>query len=617
MSDFSDILVRVGADVDPLKKGFNQAGSSVNKFKSEAKAAAAQMAKVGAAAAAAGLAIGAGLVARSMKAVDAQAKLATQLQTTSTSIANLELAADLSGISMQQLSGAAKAMNVRLAEAAGGTGEAVSALGKMGVTTKQLEGMTLDKKIAFLNDAIKNNVDVSERAAVAADLYGARAGAAIATMDSEVIAKASADIERFGLAISDVDAAKIEAANDAMTLAKKSTTGFAQSIAVQLAPVIGGLADRFTEVRGETSMLQDVSEKTFGFMLKAVGFVSDAIRGIQVITKGIELAFWGMSSVILEINEQIARSIDDFLIKPITASINALIDGFNKIPGIDINNMVVGDSALTTKLTEMSDEVTAKMKETAGELHDLLMKPLPSTEWEKFVANAQKAGEEAAQAVVTARQEALTVADLPDPKDDPLVTYADKTQDELTAIYARGSRDRVAISEDETAQTVEAQKAFGDQSVGAYSHMFGNISSLMESENRKQFEIGKKAAAGQAIIDTIASAQAAFKSLAGIPIVGPGLGIAAAGAATLAGMMRLQQINSTSFGSKSAPSAGGSSTSTSAAASGQAGVGGGGGGQSLVLEGLDPQQLYTGDQLRGLIDAINEQGSDGQAVVMA
>ena len=139
----------------------------------------------------------------------------------------------------------------------------------------------------------------------------------------------------------------------------------------------------------------------------------------------------------------------------------------------------------------------------------------------------------------------------------------------------------------------------------------------MESENRKQFEIGKKAAAGQAIIDTIASAQAAFKSLAGIPIVGPGLGIAAAGAATLAGMMRLQQINSTSFGSKSAPSAGGSSTSTSAAVSGQAGVGAASGGQTVMLEGLAPESLYSGDQVRGLIDKINEQSSDGKMVQVA
>jgi hypothetical protein len=82
--------------------------------------------------------------------------------------------------------------------------------------------------------------------------------------------------------------------------------------------------------------------------------------------------------------------------------------------------------------------------------------------------------------------------------------------------------------------------------------MFGNLSSLMSSESRNQFEVGKAAAIAQALIDTYAGAQKAFTSLAGIPVVGPVLGVAGAAAAIVAGTMRVSQIQSTQFNPKGA-----------------------------------------------------------------
>lgn len=55
----------------------------------------------------------------------------------------------------------------------------------------------------------------------------------------------------------------------------------------------------------------------------------------------------------------------------------------------------------------------------------------------------------------------------------------------------------------------------------------------------------KGSAAAQALIDTYKSAQAAYASLAGIPIVGPFLGIAAAAAAVIAGLSNVKKILST------------------------------------------------------------------------
>jgi len=121
----------------------------------------------------------------------------------------------------------------------------------------------------------------------------------------------------------------------------------------------------------------------------------------------------------------------------------------------------------------------------------------------------------------------------------------DVTNQHNATLEAMGQahKDRMAvINKEETSQRMQA-----------FSSMFGNLATLMNSHSRKAFEIGKAAATAQAVIDTISSAQKAFTSMAGIPYVGPILGGIAAAAALAAGYMRVQKIQSTQFGAKSVP----------------------------------------------------------------
>jgi hypothetical protein len=67
------------------------------------------------------------------------------------------------------------------------------------------------------------------------------------------------------------------------------------------------------------------------------------------------------------------------------------------------------------------------------------------------------------------------------------------------------------------------------------------------AENRKMFEMAKAAAIASTLAETYVGAQRAFSAMAGIPVVGPALGAAAAGAAVLGGMARVAQIRSQSI----------------------------------------------------------------------
>jgi phage tail tape-measure protein len=85
------------------------------------------------------------------------------------------------------------------------------------------------------------------------------------------------------------------------------------------------------------------------------------------------------------------------------------------------------------------------------------------------------------------------------------------------------------------------------------NRVYFTISSLGESmkaigqHNKKAFEAYKAFAISQTIMDTYSSAVAAFKALAGLPIVGPVLGTAAAAAAIATGMARVSSIRSQQY----------------------------------------------------------------------
>ena len=79
------------------------------------------------------------------------------------------------------------------------------------------------------------------------------------------------------------------------------------------------------------------------------------------------------------------------------------------------------------------------------------------------------------------------------------------------------------------------------------SKVLGDIGEVLAKGNKKQFELGKRFAIAQAVIDSIAGAQKAFTALAGIPIVGPALGFAAATTALAAGFARVHAIRSTQY----------------------------------------------------------------------
>lgn len=88
------------------------------------------------------------------------------------------------------------------------------------------------------------------------------------------------------------------------------------------------------------------------------------------------------------------------------------------------------------------------------------------------------------------------------------------------------------------------------QVASGISKIFGDLASAQDKDTERGFKLWKASAIAQGYVDTFSAAIGAYKSMVGIPVVGPGLAVAAAAAAMAAGIANLNRISATKFEKK-------------------------------------------------------------------
>ena len=143
---------------------------------------------------------------------------------------------------------------------------------------------------------------------------------------------------------------------------------------------------------------------------------------------------------------------------------------------------------------------------------------------------------------------------------DNLIALA-KAQDLATENLVKAKAAAVAkFSEDEAKVEIKWADMSQKEKLGLAKDGLNNMATILGEESAA----GKAAAIASATISTFESAQSSYNSLAGIPIIGPVLGAAAAGAAIVSGMAQVKAITSTklpTLGGKTPPAVSGGSSS--------------------------------------------------------
>lgn len=656
----SDLLVRFGADVEPLKKGARKASRSLGQVKDKVKT----VSKAFVAATTAATALGSVIVKSSVQSAKEVKNLSVAAGLGTKEFQEYAFAAKTAGIEQEKFSDILKDVNDRVGDFLSTGGGPMldffeNIAPKVGVTAEQFKKLNSREALQLYVDSLeKANVSQQEFT------FYMEAMASDATMllpllknNGAAMNALAGEADALGLALSDIDNQNLvdagAAVNKLSGIASRSANIFASELAPIVTAVAKDIEKHFLEAGGSTEeslrKVANAAADTFATVLE------EAARVVGVIEQNPDIAKFGilgyavlgkkgavLGATVGAMAEGIKATLVDMGLKssdaidPINQRLETLQTKMSNIDKAIATMELFGDVP-----PEVMDDFIEKytlMQLEVSELKGQLEEGTPAFQEynEMFDAGTEssisfaEAMQKAAQSIRDARaaqDEGGIVSE-----DDGDSTQDEKLKSQFDAFQQfRENMSRVekdyndidyaAVKANEERKTA-LKKAHWKTALSGASQAFGNLSSLMSSENKKQFEIGKAAAKAQTVIDTYASAQSAYKSLAGIPVVGPALGAAAAGAAVVAGMARLSAINSTSFGGGSInPSAGGSASGIDqggAAIQGQQAGQAGQAGQSstLFVEGLDDDALLTGGFVRNLIGKINEAHADGTKVIL-
>lgn len=450
------------------------------------------------------------------------------------------------------------------------------------------------------------------------------------------------EAKALGIGLSAIDVEKAEMASKSIAKSLAVTEAFGQELTVQLAPIVSKVIDLFEEMAVNAGGASQLISKGISGVIDVVGVFADGLHGVNIIFKGLEIAALGFSAlatnVFAAVTTVIATSVDGWMmmINDAIVNINSAFD--TGIEPLDL----LGDSNAVKGIQKTADDMISVVSTANGELHDLLMEPLPSDQIKNFadaaiaefdrVATAKvavdggnttktKAPKDEASAAAAAAA-ARRVREEDDAILSELINQGNLKAETLTERYAREhqilvdalgndqlTREEFARAEEELDRKVAISK------VSQLGSTLSAMATALTIGGNKNNKIQKKLAIAGAIVSGGAAAVDAYA--AGASVGGPfalitGAAYAAASIATTAGM-----IANIKSGGKA--SAGGGRTPSIQSSGGGGGVSSDGYNKQAssrnISINLQGEGLMSTSQVRELIGQINEATGDGVQLI--
>lgn len=278
-----DLLMKTGSFETDTKR----AEKRLAELKKEAQA-------MGVAVGAAFTAVGAAAVAMvksSIDAMDETVKMAQKVGTSVEAFSALAYAADLSGLSQQELGSAMVKLSKNMGDAADGTGEAAKAFQALGISVKNSDGSlkSADKVLEEIAGKFAGYKDGAEKTALAVALFG-RAGADLIPLlnsGAEGLGKLREEAQQLGVVL-DTDASKAaEAFNDNMTRLGAAVGGVANRAAGELLPALNDVSDMLLAVAKNEAVVDTAS----GIVKAAIGGLVNVFQTLAVVGSDVGFVF--------------------------------------------------------------------------------------------------------------------------------------------------------------------------------------------------------------------------------------------------------------------------------------------------------------------------------------
>ncbi len=417
-----DMVLKTGNFLGPMDQAQRRTKRTTTQMAAEFEKVANRVGALGVAAATAAAGGIAALTREGMNAIDSQAKLARSLEGTIDGLRAVNIAASDSGIDGMEAS--LNRMNRRLGAVEMSGGPALKTVQRLNLDLAALRDMDVDERVAHIADRIHDMGLSNQEAARHLQQLGfeQRAATQLFMDGGDAIRAARQEVDEYGLSVSMVDAAAIEAANDALSRSGRLVESTRNALAVELAPIVLAVANHFNdaarEVGGMQSAVQqgvDTSIIYLGTFLDAVWQIDNSIRTAGITTR----------EFLLVVVRSMASAATAIVEGPVNA-LNNLIGTLNRIPGIDID--FANQPDLVYGMRDQVETLERAIRNARTELDELAAGAAPSEQLNAFIAQAREAA--AALAVATGSSD--------DDKQDP------EDPDSPSSSSARSAVDAIA-----------------------------------------------------------------------------------------------------------------------------------------------------------------------------
>ena len=492
------------------------------------------------------------------------------------------------------LDGSMKFLNKSMYDAANGSKSAQAAFDSLGVSYTNADGSLRESTDVMLDVADKFSTmkDGAQKSAMAMDIFG-KSGADMVpflNQGSAGINELTAQADRLGVTLDGPTADAAGQFNDNIDMLKGAAKGFGNEVMKGLLPSLNNLGNEMVATADNGDAMASAAE------------------GVVAILKGVVTVGVTAAATVQAVGNAIGG---------VAAATAAALSG-DFAGAADIMKQVYADTVDTASATMSKIAAIWDTSATAVEAAEERKRTAVHATMAAVGGDGSAAGSVAKGGASGAAQAAAPAIG---PSEDDLMAWLER--EDAAQAQVNGMKDwyrQQDLAAEQTAADARIQMAEYEAQArkSAMDGMFSNLISLMSSRSKTMFNIGKAAAITQTVLSTYEGAQKAYASLAGIPIIGPALGIAAAGAAIAAGAARVSAIRSQSFG-------GGGSVSN---VGGGGGITAGGGfsgstqGGGLMaqqpqkqttdirLTGIRPDDMISGSYLQKIIEGIGETLAD-------
>lgn len=382
-TQISSMWVGLTGNVSGLAKSFGSALKPIAGVNRELMSLSGVYGKVSAIAGAGLAALGAysftSLVKESLEAIDVNAKLSDRLGITTEALTGLQHAGDLAGISSDQLTGGIEKMLKTFAGIKEDGGDSANAISNLGLDVKKLKKIASDDAFGQIADKIAGIENPTDRAAAAVAVFG-KSGQSLLPLlmaGSAGMREATAEAKKLGISFSRLDAAKVEAANDAMTRARRVATGLGRAIAIELSPYLEALSIKFTETATSGDGMRSSVVGASKALSLSIAKAADVVEHAQAVWYGFQAGVAGGLWTLRKPFDMMIQRVD-YMVNKLTGSrtwfggfSEGLQDGLNDQATEALNKSLdhyrrAANGINSKGVSDFFDDLDAKAREAAA-----------------------------------------------------------------------------------------------------------------------------------------------------------------------------------------------------------------------------------------------------------